>query len=360
METTRRYLPLVLGSLALLASFLLLWQVREVLLMLFGAILFALFLHALSDQLRAYLPLSNRASVLLVLLLLIALLVGTGWFFGPKIVQQAETLSDSLPNSVARLTDTLERRSWGRLLLQEATGPSTIIGQGDWLGRARSLFSNSFNAFAKLLVTLTIGIFLALDPSLYLRGVQHLIPPARRARSQKVLHVVGHALKGWLLGQSISMGMVGLLTTLGLWLIGVPLAMLLGLVAGLFEFIPNFGPALSSIPAILLALTESPQQALYVMLLYTAIQALEGYLILPLALQKTVDLPPALTIAGQLLLGSLLGPLGFVFAAPLLAVGMILIKMLYIGDVLGERIDLPSDHAVEGKPPRGLGPQEPA
>ena len=127
------------------------------------------------------------------------------------------------------------------------------------------------------------------------------------------------------------------LTTIGLWLLDVPLALVLGLIAALFTFIPNIGPILSAIPAVLFGLTVSPQQALYVGLLYGGIQVVESYLLTPLVQRKTIELPPALTLAAQVLLGVTFGGLGVALAAPLTAVTVVGTRMLYVEDALGKQ-----------------------
>jgi predicted PurR-regulated permease PerM len=135
------------------------------------------------------------------------------------------------------------------------------------------------------------------------------------------------------------MTVVALLTVLGLWALGIPLALTLGLFAGLIKFIPNFGPILSALPPVLLALLSGPRQALWVVLLYLGIQTLESYVITPLVQQKVVSLPPVLVISAQLLAGSLFGFAGLALATPLLAVAMVLARTLYLEDVLGEAPD---------------------
>lgn len=137
------------------------------------------------------------------------------------------------------------------------------------------------------------------------------------------------------------MAVIGVLTTLGLWLLGVPLALTLGILAALLEFIPNFGPILSAVPAVLLALMESPRLALWVILLYLGIQAAESYLITPLVQRRLASLPPVLVIVSQILGGVLFGFLGFALATPLLAFALVLVKRLYIEDRLGDSFEEP-------------------
>lgn len=146
----------------------------------------------------------------------------------------------------------------------------------------------------------------------------------------------------WLIGRLLSMLIVGITVTISLWLLGIPLALTLGLLAALLDFIPNLGPTLATVPAVLLALMQSPTQAVYVLLIYIVIQQAESYLLTPIVQHRTVSLPPALTIIAQVILGVLFGVMGLILASPLAAVVLVLIKMLYVEDVLGDTIeDLP-------------------
>ena len=134
----------------------------------------------------------------------------------------------------------------------------------------------------------------------------------------------------------MSLCLVGMLTALGLWILGVPAPLSLGFVAGVLSFIPNFGPLLSLVPAVIVALPNGPQMVLYVILLYAGIQLVESYFITPLIQHRAVRLPPALILLAQILMGVLFGFLGLLLATPLTAVLLVLIKRLYIEDVLAE------------------------
>jgi predicted PurR-regulated permease PerM len=187
-----------------------------------------------------------------------------------------------------------------------------------------------------------IGLYLAIDPGIYRRGLLSLVPLDRRARAAEILAAVGEALRGWLLGQVFAMLVVGVLATIGLWLLGIPLALALGLLAALLGFIPYLGPLAAAVPAVLLALLAGPQQALQVALLYVGIQLLEGYFLTPLVQQRAVHLPPALTISAMVVMGGLLGGLGLALAVPLTAAAIVLVQKLYVEDVLGDRPNEPA------------------
>ena len=148
---------------------------------------------------------------------------------------------------------------------------------------------------------------------------------------------MGDNLSSWLLGKAVSMLIVGVTTAIGLSMLGVPLALILGVIAGLLDFIPYLGPIMAGIPAVLLALSISPDLALYALLLFAAINMLEGYVLQPMIEAKAIELPPALVIVMQLIFGTLFGFAGVALATPLAAVLSVLVKMLYIEDILGDR-----------------------
>jgi predicted PurR-regulated permease PerM len=155
-----------------------------------------------------------------------------------------------------------------------------------------------------------------------------------------VIGQLGYTLRWWLVGRIAGMTAVGILTWIGLMLLGVPLSFTLATLAAVLDFVPNIGPIIAAIPALLVGLTESPMTGLYVALLYIAIQIAEGSLMTPLIEQETVSLAPVLLLSAQLIMGVLFGVLGLLLATPILVVLVILIKMLYIEDVLGDSVEV--------------------
>jgi predicted PurR-regulated permease PerM len=203
--------------------------------------------------------------------------------------------------------------------------------------QALSFASAAVGGLTNLLIVLIVGLYLAVEPGVYLRGFLRLVPPRRRPRTREILLAVAHALRQWLLGQLLAMAVIGLASGLGLWLLGVPYAAVLGLVAALFAFVPNIGPILGLIPALLVAAGVSAWHPAYVLALYAAIQTLESYLLTPVIQRRAVDLPPGLLIVVQVAMGLAAGVLGLLLATPLAAAAMVVVRMAYVEDVLGDR-----------------------
>ena len=185
-----------------------------------------------------------------------------------------------------------------------------------------------------LVVILATAIFLAAAPATYVGGFLRLLPLGWRARGHEVMQDLGSTLQLWFLGQFADMLVVAVLTGTGLFLLGVKLAMTLALIAGLFNFVPYIGALAGAVPAIAVAVAQGPQVAVYTALLYAAVQTLEGNFIAPLIQKRTIDLPPALTILSQTVLGSLFGIMGLILATPLTAAAMTVVRMVYVESVL--------------------------
>ena len=166
-----------------------------------------------------------------------------------------------------------------------------------------------------------------------------LIAPSGRARAEEVLDNAVGTLRGWLTAQLISMSVVGVLTWGGLWLLGIPLALVLGLIAALLAFIPNIGPVLAAVPALLLAVSQGWSTVFWVGTVYVGVQTLESYVITPLVQLEKVSLPPLLVIGFQMLFGVLFGILGLMLATPTAALTMSLTRDLYVEDWLERRRD---------------------
>jgi predicted PurR-regulated permease PerM len=335
----------VVGITALVVLLLLfIWQVIDVLLSVFAGILLAVFLRGLSEWTSKLTSFSNGWSLAIVVLALVAIIGVSMWLLAPDVIDQVDQLSQSLPQSVQQLRQQIERYEWGRRILAQMPKSDEILSyRADVVAGVAGVFSTTLGTLVNLAIILVIGIYVAVEPGVYTDGIIRLVPIRKRERAREVLNEVGYTLEWWLIGRVASMTVVGVLTALGLWVLGVPLALTLGLLAALLTFIPNIGPTLAVVPAALLALLQSPTESLYVILLYLGIQAVESYLLIPLVQRQAVSLPPALTITAQVLLGILVGGFGLVLATPLTAAVMVLVRMLYIEDALGDSVDMLSD-----------------
>lgn len=323
----------------------LLWLASNVLLVVFASVLLAILLGEASRRVQRWLPLSRGPALALVLISAISILGLAGWLLAPGVAEQASELSDAIPRALQRLQASVQRYGLLQNLLGNLPSPETMASYASsMLARAGVFFSGVFGAIASAVIAAFVGIYFAARPSVYINGIVVLMPMEKRQRTREVLHEIGHALAQWLLGKLLSMLIIGFVTAIGLALLQVPLALVLGILAGLLDFIPYIGPIMAGVPAVLIAFAESPTLALYVILLFIALQAAEGYLLLPLIERRSVSLPPALTIIMQTLLGTFFGLAGVALATPLTAVLTVLIAALYVQDALGDKVKIPGEH----------------
>jgi predicted PurR-regulated permease PerM len=329
--------------LLLIALALLLWVISDVLVLVFGAALLGVALSALAGLLRRATGLPRDWALALIVLLLLGLGACGAWVFGTRLAAEFATLARTIPASVGRVRELLQGNDWGQTFLDELQNLD-LAGIG---GRAFPTLigtaTSALGAVADAFLIVVTGLYLAFQPGLYIGGIVQLAPAARRDEARQFLAASGHALRLWLLGQLVSMTLVGILSGLALWLIGVPSPLALGLIAGLTEFIPILGPILGAIPAILAALAAKPILALYVAGAFVVIQQIENHLLTPIVQRQTVSLPPALTIFATVVSGVVFGLPGVLFATPLAVVVIVAVKLFYVRDALGEPPDLPGD-----------------
>ena len=310
----------------------------DVLLLVFASILLAILLRSLALPLAARLHISPRWGLALVIALLAVSLSLVGWAIAPSIGEQVRELYASLPAALQRLQQELSRFVWVEVFFdtaQQASGATAAPSQV--ANKVTGAVSGTLVALGNTVVAIVIALYLAADPRPYIEGTVRLFPLAHRDRAREVLHAIGHTLQWWLFGKAISMALVGTAVFIGLVALGVKMAAALALIAALLDFIPNIGPLLAFIPAALFALLQGPTQVLYVALLYGAIQTVEGYLLTPLIERRTVELPPALTLAALMVGALLFGWVGVLLAAPITAALLVTVQMVYVEDTLGER-----------------------
>lgn len=342
---TRRWLGLALLGVLLL----ILWFAGKVLLLFFSSVLLAILLRGVSCWLSQRASLSYGWALGVVVAVLLAGGALAGWLLAPQIQEQSLRLAQELDQALKNARQYLARFSWGERWLDSmpnaAQWSSQISGA---LGKATNLVSTTLGFIAEFLIFLFVGFYLAVNPALYVQGALRLIPPRRRDRAGEILEVLGTTMQRWLVGRFLLMAANAVVTGLGLWMMGIPLPFTLGIISGLLNFIPNIGPILAAIPAVLLGLMRGPDNALYVALFYLAYQNLDGFVLTPLVQRRTVSLPPAMTLMAQVLLGVLLGPMGVLLAVPITAMALVVVKMAYLEDVLGEEVRLPGQAQANG------------
>jgi len=191
-----------------------------------------------------------------------------------------------------------------------------------------------------VIIMLISGVYLGAQPHLYRRGLIHLFPRSKHARAAEIVDGVGEALRLWLLGQLIEMILIGVLAALAMWAIGVPSPFALGLIAGVGEFIPYLGPILAAIPAVLVALTKSPEATLWTIFAYLVIHQIEGQIVAPIIQRHMVAIPPAVMLLGIVAITYLFGAIAIIFAAPICVVVFAVVNLLYVRDALGDKTEL--------------------
>ena len=314
------------------------WLSYGMVLLFFAGVLAALLLRGAAKFVAAHTPLSCGWSLLVVVLTLMALGIGLGWLLAPEINQQAQMLATEFPKALEHARNEIKDYPWGPAVIRA----STDVQQTIWRVPA-GIVSSLAGFLSGVIVVVFVGLYMASEPRLYTEGFLRLFPRERRGRVREILQNSGTTLQWWLLGQLSLMTLNAIVTTIGLLLLGVPMAVTLGVLSGILNFVPTFGPIIAAIPAVLLALTDDPMKAVQVAAFYFAYQMFDGYVLTPWVHRHSVYLPPALTIMAQVTLGALLGAMGVVFAVPLVALGLTIVKMAYVEDVLGENVKLPAD-----------------
>src|SRR5687768_17547940 len=337
-DTAQRALVWIGIALAVVILLVLIWYAIDVVLLAFIGILLAILLRAPAGWLSARTGLREGWAVALVGLAVVALLVAGAVLFGRGVAGQALQLVDRIPEIVQTARERLEESEFGRRAVHAAEASGLFSGgQGQFLGRGLGLLGSTFGAVANLIIVVFFAVFMAARPREYVDGFLLLVARKKRERLREVLDEIAHVLRRWLVGQSLLALCVGLLIGIGLALLGAPFAVALALLAGFMEFIPYIGPFVAAVPAILVGFAESPQLALWIALLFLAVQSIESYVLAPLVQHRAVYLPPAVILFAQVLMGVIVGALGVAVATPLAAVAMVVISMLYVEDVLGER-----------------------
>ena len=359
----------------------LLWLAHDLLFIAFLGVLFGLAVARGADWLERY-RVPRGWGATLIVLAVVGLLAGLIAGSAPTLRSQFGELQATLPQALDRVESWLDSHRTGLLgrLMEGAprapaqapaegaapnpvqpgatppaeapsaesaggTGgtlsrlPKSLSGQlGALTGYLFSFLSSTVALIGGLLLILFLAIYIGAEPRLYYKGLLHMVPRTARPRADEVLSAIGMTLRRWLVAQLVMMVVIGTITAVGLSLLGVKSALSLGIIAGLLEFIPMLGPILSAVPAVAMAFLDSPQKALFVLLLYWGVQFLENHILVPLLMKRGVDLPPVVTLIGLSLMAIVFGFLGMLVAVPFLAAVMVAVKLLYVEDVVGDDV----------------------
>lgn len=337
----RDFVRRVLLTIALVALALAVWKISDILLLAFAAVLVALGLDSVAAWVRPLTGGRHGLAVGLAALSVVAVITLVVWVFGAQISSQLEEVSQRALEAVRTLAAEGEVNSIKPLLQG-----STI---GDLVANAISWGTTLFGIATSVVLLLAAGIYLALEPERYRKGLLALVPREASALAAASLDETAIALRRWFGGQLIAMVLVGGLTAAGLWAIGVPAYLGLGLIAGLVEFIPVLGPIAGAVPALLVASTQDWVTVAWVLALFIGIQQVENNVIMPLLIGRAVQMPAALGIFATLAMGVLFGPLGLLLGYPLAIVVVVMVRQLYVRDVLEKDVTLPSESTETGK-----------
>lgn len=316
------------GILSLIVILLLLFKTLfSVVLLTFAGVLLAVYFLGCGNFFENKLHVSKGWGLALSLIINIILITAFFWFVGARLQNQVAELSDTLPKTIENGKAYLQQSTLGKKALDflNASGNSEKT-----VSMAKKFFSSSFGIISDLYIVILLAAFFIAAPQTYKRGIIHLIPPKGKEQAKALLDELNSVLKKWIKGQLFGFLFITVLTGLGLWALGMPMILTLALIAGVLNFIPNFGPVIALIPAGLIGLMQGTTTAIWVLCLFTFIQIIQSAVTQPLIQKKMVNTPPGLVIFGQVAMGMLGGFWGVLLATPLVAVVMTLVNKLYV------------------------------
>lgn len=331
-----------IGLLAILASMYILWQIRQLLLLVFTAVVIATALNKLARWLQGF-RIKRSLAVFLSISLLILLIVTFFWLIVPPLAEQFQQLTTIVPQGINKLNDWLNilktqlptrlREQLPNININEVIAQlQPIFNQ--LINNAGAFVGTTLGIFLSLLLIIVLTIMMLVDPIAYRQAFMQLFPSFYRRRVNLILDECEVALGGWVIGILINMSVIALLSFIGLSILKIPLATSQAVLAGLLTLLPNIGPTLSVIPPMAIALLESPLKAALVLVIYILIQQLESHILTPYVMAQQVSLLPAITLIAQVFFARFFGFLGLLLALPLTVVGQVWIKELLIKDIL--------------------------
>lgn len=323
------------------------YSIAEILLLLFIAVLFALYLSSITDALERRFAVPRRLGILLALLFTGAAVTAMGWMLIPPLLEQTEALLETLPVQLTQWEADLLELAEQQPFLAELLGP---LGEGEnYVANIVSEIGGYFQGLLPYLVdlggflihfvsVLVMGIYMTLRPGMYREGAIALFPPVHRELARDILDDLGRTLKAWIVGQLLAMLILGVLTWWGLLLLDVPYSLAFGVFTGAAAMVPFFGTIVSTIlPAVIVLGGGGAVKAMLVILLGVVIHLIEANIVAPMIMERQVSLPPVLTLLSVLVMAKLLHFIGLLVAVPVLATVMVIARRIYVARVLEGR-----------------------
>lgn len=285
-------------------------------LLIFAAIVTAAILDGGTRLLGRVLPIGRGWRLLIVCLSVLLFMIWTAMFAGSQIAAQAVSLQSVVMAQIERLAAWASDHGMGSFQLDTKTISDNFAGT---FGRVTAAVGSVVGAFTSLVMILVLGVFIAIEPRLYERGVAWMLPMKNRENFYITTARMGFTLRRLMAGRLLGMFVEGVGTWLACMAVGIPMAALLGLLTGLLAFIPNIGAIVSGVLLVLVGFSAGTDAGLWAIVIYLVVQTVDGYLIVPMVAKKTVDLAPALVLGAQILFGALLGIMGLFLADPIVA-----------------------------------------
>lgn len=330
------------GLLALGIALFILWQIRNVLMLIFAAVVLASALNTGARQIQK-LGIKRAPSLIVSIVGIFGILFLSMWLIIPPFADQFQQLTTLFPKGLDRVNTWLDdARSFAPPFLQSSLPDvNSLIPQlqplaNRLLGGSLAFFSGTLGAILNILLVMILAIMFLVDPDQYRRVFVRCFPSFYRRRINEILLKCEESLRGWLVGILFNMVVIGGFSGLGLWILHIPLPFANGILAGLLTFIPNIGPAVSVVPPMAIALLDAPWKSVAVLLLYFAVQQLETNVLTPYVMAQQVSLIPAVTLLSQFFFATFFGFLGLLLALPLTVVGQVWIHEIVVKDILDQ------------------------
>jgi predicted PurR-regulated permease PerM len=306
----------------------LIWYLFDVILITMGAMLIAELLNLGSIPTRRWFSLPQSISLALSGLIILGVVGVASYLFETRIAVELQDVVERAASGQNSIVNAVQESPIGKLLA------SHVQNSGEFVSKLPHLFTVSAGFLAGVVVMVIGGVFLAAQPDIYKSGLVQLFPPRQRPRVEETVQDVTNAIRLWLLGQLLQMAIIGLMSTLAVWVIGLPSPLALGVIAAIAEFVPYLGPIVAAVPAVLVAATQGLHSVIWTLIAYLVIHQAEGHLVMPFIQRHMLFIPPAVILLAIAAIGSLFGSLAITLASPLAVVLFVLVKNLYVRDTL--------------------------